>query len=354
MLIDIWNRRGSGFAGALRITAVALAISYPVLAHGASLLGSSALTIASVVVLAAAMLFRPAIEGRRWAWFALPLAALAIMGLWRLDAAALVLFLPPILLNGFLAWLFGHTLARSSTPLIERVVRLLQPPGLPFEPGVFAYARRLTLLWTALFLILGTTSLLLAAFATPGGLLESAGFRTPVAVRLETWSLVANVLNYGIVAAAFLAEFAYRRRRFPRRPYRNLFDFFRRMAAITPGLLATFGRPAAQTGESPMEAGFTVPADHPAFAGHFPGRPVFPAVALLDIVVEAAGSLRGAPIAVAGLPRAKFLVPLMPGDRGIVRLELRTDRIDFVVSRGGERVAEGVLQLRGAGPPRDG
>ena len=348
MLIDIWKRGRNGWPAALRMVAVALAFAYPVLAHGASLLGNAALTLASVVVLAAAIFLRPLSEGRRWAWFALPLAALAILALWRVDAAALVLFLPPVLLNVFLGWLFGHTLARGSKPLIERVVRLLQPPRLPFEPGVFEYARQLTRLWTALFLILGATSLVLAALATPGGLLETAGIPPPLPVRLETWSLFANVLNYLVVAVVFLAEFSYRRRRFPGRPYRGLLDFLRRMAAISPALVTTFGRSAARTAAPAFETAFTVPSDHPAFAGHFPGRPVFPAVALLDTVIEAAGVMQGAPIAVAGLPRAKFLAPLGPGDSGLIRLELRADRIDFQVSRAGQRVAEGVLQLRGA------
>ncbi len=354
MLKDIWKRCENRWPATPRIAAVTLAFAYPVLAHTASLLGSSSLTLASVVVLAAATLLRPLTEGRRWAWLALPLAALAIMGLWRIDAAALVLFLPPVLLNVFLAWLFGHTLARGSTPLIERVVRLLQPPGQPFEPGVIDYARRLTLLWTALFLMLATTSLMLAALATPGGLLETAGIRASVAVRLETWSLFANVLNYLIVAAVFLAEFAYRRRRFPGRPYRNLLDFFRRMAAIAPALVATIGKPARRIAGPTFEALFTVPMEHAAFAGHFPDRPVFPAVALLDTVIAAAGSMQGAPIAVAGLPRAKFLAPLGPGDSGSIRLKLHTDRIEFEVRRGSERVAEGVLRLRRPGSPGDG
>lgn len=354
MRIDIWNLRENRWPAAARWIALALAAAYPVLAHGASILGSAGLTLASVIVLAAAMIFRPLTEGHRWAWVALPLAALAILGLWRIEAAALVLFLPPVLLNAFLAWLFGHTLARSSTPLIERVVRLLQPPGLPFEPGVIDYARRLTGLWTGLFLVLGSTSLVLALLATPDGLFERSGIRAAVTVRLETWSLFANVLNYLIVAAVFLAEFAYRRRRFPGRPYRNLPDFLRRMAAIAPVLAASFGKPVTRAEGVVVEAAFTVPVEHPAFAGHFPGRPVFPAVALLDTVIEAAGSRLGSQIAVAGLPRAKFLVPLEPGDTGTIRLERRADRIAFQVSRGAQRVAEGVLRLHTTESSGDG
>ena len=31
---------------------------------------------------------------------------------------------------------------------------------------------------------------------------------------------------------------------------------------------------------------FTIPADHPALPGHFPGQPIVPGVVVLDRVVE--------------------------------------------------------------------
>jgi uncharacterized membrane protein/3-hydroxymyristoyl/3-hydroxydecanoyl-(acyl carrier protein) dehydratase len=337
-----------------RFVAVALAVAYPLLAHAASTCHSRPLTIASVVVLAAAVLYRPLVDRRQWAYLALPVVALMIAGLARLDAVALVLFAPPVLLNAYLAWLFGHTLAYGNTPLIERLVRLLQPPELPFEPGVISYARTLTRLWTAFFILLGATNLALAALATPGGLFEVAGIRTPVMVSIETWSLFANVLNYLLVAAVFLVEFTYRRRRFPGRPYRNLLDFFRRSASVAPALAATFNRKSpisAAPARTIKETGFAVPEDHPAFAGHFPGRPVLPAVVLLDMVIESARSSLGMHLIVTGLPRAKFMAPLGPGDRGTIRLKLCGDQLEFGVSRGGARVAQGVFQLRTGGRP---
>lgn len=333
-----------------RSTAVALAVAYPILAHLASVLESRAWTLASVAVLCAAALGRPLAEGRQAAWLALPLVGVVVAALARLDAVALLLFFPPVLLNAYLAWLFGHTLASGSTPLIERLVRLLQPPGVPFEAGVIEYARRLTGLWTGLFLLFGTTNLVLAALATPGGLLETAGIRAGVRLPLEAWSLFANVLNYLIVAALFLIEFAWRRRRFPGRPYRNLPDFLRRAAAVAPALAASLGR-----GRSTREAGsvverdFTVPADHPAFAGHFPGRPVLPAVVLLDTVLETARECFGRRLDLSGLPRAKFTAPLAPGDRGTIRLKLSATGLEFEVRRGREKVAQGLLQLRAGG-----
>lgn len=357
MLINIWNKNGFRASRVRRVIAVTLAVAFPVLAHGASILKSPGLTIASVAILAAAILFKPLTEGRRPAWLVLPVVVAALIGLWHIDAASLVLFLPPVLLNVFLAWLFGHTLARGSTPLIERLVRLLQPPGEPPESAVIRYAGRLTRVWAALFVMLATVNLGLAACVTPGGLLETIGMQAPLPISRNTWSLFANVLNYAIVAAFFLLEYAYRRRRFPNRPYRNLPEFLRRAVAVGPALAATIGSgraPAASAADEPLgretlEIALDVPMDHPAFAGHFPGRPVLPAVVLLERVIEAAEMLCGGPLAIAEMPRVKFVSPLAPGDKSSIRLRRERELVHFEVRRGAIRVAQGVFRIGGGG-----
>ncbi len=51
-------------------------------------------------------------------------------------------------------------------------------------------------------------------------------------------------------------------------------------------------------------------ADHPAFAGHFPGAPIVPGVLLLDAALHAC---EAAGVAVTGIAAAKFLQPVTPG-----------------------------------------
>ena len=65
---------------------------------------------------------------------------------------------------------------------------------------------------------------------------------------------------------------------------------------------------------------FTISPDHPALAGHFPGRPVVPGVLLLESALAAipsAGTWR-----LQSIPAAKFLHPVLPGQVVQLRIEL--------------------------------
>src|SRR5690606_27073371 len=58
---------------------------------------------------------------------------------------------------------------------------------------------------------------------------------------------------------------------------------------------------------------WTVPADLPYFQGHFPGQPVFPAVGIVDATLHALSVHHGSKLTLAGVPQAKFLHPILPG-----------------------------------------
>lgn len=218
----------------MRVLSTLLALAYPLLAHGAAYWQSPGLALLAAADLLILVALPGLLRRRPIAWLLLLVAAPALWALSRLDLATLPLFAPPILLNAFLAWLFGHTLAHGRMPLIERIIRAMRGEPSELDPAIVRYARRLTLLWSGLFLLLALISLVLALLAVPQGLLSSFGVAPPVAVPLTLWSLFANVLNYLLVALFFVAEYAWRKRVFPDQPYRNFGDFLQRMLRLGP------------------------------------------------------------------------------------------------------------------------
>jgi len=211
---------------------ILLGCSYPPLAHLAALSGRPGLIAASIGWLLILILLPELRRRSLTAWVVL---AAGLAGLYAITGSSAPLrmqFLPPILMFAFMAWVFGHTLLRDRMPLIESIIRALNDPGDSLDEEVLRYARRLTAVWTGLFVLLGVINTGLALCAEPGGLLLTFGLQPVVTVPLSLWSLFANVLNYLLVAALFVVEFMYRQRRFPHQPYRGLLDFTRRVAGL--------------------------------------------------------------------------------------------------------------------------
>ena len=217
-----------------------LVLAYPVVAHLAVILDSRPLLVAALALLIVMPMLPALTRGSVAAWIALPAI---VAGLWWVSHsthATLPLYIAPILVPGFMAGVFGSSLLAGQTPLIEQMIRLMEPGdhgGVP-EETVWAYARNLTRGWTLLFVTISTTSLVLGLLAEPDGLLLAAGIEPPVTVSQEAWSLFANCIGYLLVAVFFVIEYAYRRQRFPRQPYRNILDFLLRVLAAMPRLVS--------------------------------------------------------------------------------------------------------------------
>lgn len=89
---------------------------------------------------------------------------------------------------------------------------------------------------------------------------------------------------------------------------------------------------------------WTVPADHPAFAGHFPGRPIVPGVVLLDQAILFAEQALGHPAICWQVGNAKFFSPVGPGEILVFSLQERSNGgIAFTVRAGGRDIASGSL-----------
>lgn len=93
--------------------------------------------------------------------------------------------------------------------------------------------------------------------------------------------------------------------------------------------------------------------DHPTAAGHFPGNPIIPGALLLDAVLLALGGDARDAIGGVEIRSVKFLRPVRPGDRLLIRWERRPNgetRFEGLL-RDPERVAlTGVVRLGAVSP----
>jgi 3-hydroxymyristoyl/3-hydroxydecanoyl-(acyl carrier protein) dehydratase len=87
-----------------------------------------------------------------------------------------------------------------------------------------------------------------------------------------------------------------------------------------------------------------IAVDHPAFAGHFPGRPMLPGVALLAEAMEAAAGAPALAKAIGSAPLltvVKFLAPVAPGATLDIDVQLEASTVAFRIDAAGSPVAVG-------------
>ncbi|MHB8910321.1 MAG: 3-hydroxyacyl-ACP dehydratase FabZ family protein [Syntrophales bacterium] len=114
----------------------------------------------------------------------------------------------------------------------------------------------------------------------------------------------------------------------------------------------------AATGER-MTASAVVPGDSAWYAGHFPGNPILPGIAILALVKEAiiASELReGRRVMITRLGRVRFRLPVKPDD--VMTLEITREKKHdgmvaylFSVNLAGEAACTGAFTARLAEGP---
>lgn len=229
--------------------AVVLAVSYPLLLLAGVWWDAGILRHAGLLALIIAVGLPGLVAGRRSAWLGTTIATAGFLWLVRSGSTMLPLLLAPVLIPAGAAWIFGRTLLPGRVALIEQLVRVLHGGEL-VDHARLLYARRLTIAWTALLAALAASNAALGAVTSPGGLVDHFGIDLPFSVSNRLWAGWTGVAGYAVVALFFVAEFAYRQRRFPQQPYDGFVDFVRRSAAAAPALLA--GRaPASGNDKAP-------------------------------------------------------------------------------------------------------
>jgi 3-hydroxyacyl-[acyl-carrier-protein] dehydratase len=89
-----------------------------------------------------------------------------------------------------------------------------------------------------------------------------------------------------------------------------------------------------------------IPADHPAFAGHFPGMPILPGALLLDETLHAIGTDLDLDLTQWQVTSAKFLEAACPGDAlAIEHSAAANGTLRFAVRIAGRPALTGTLTL---------
>jgi 3-hydroxyacyl-[acyl-carrier-protein] dehydratase len=96
-----------------------------------------------------------------------------------------------------------------------------------------------------------------------------------------------------------------------------------------------------------MESSLPVAADHPAYSGHFPGRPILPGVVMLAEAVAAIAQSTGRAVDRWSIANAKFLQPVAPGTALVlVQTTHASGGVGFEIRAGDRVVATGALTPR--------
>lgn len=172
----------------------------------------------ALLAFGAHILWPALLRARPWAW--LMMLILGAAGAWAVfsgDGRALVQ-LVPVLIFLMLALFFGRTLVGDSVPLVTRIAAgvrdiPLQRTAQDMEPALLRYTRRVTVLWTGVFLILAGEDLLMLWLAPP-----------------LPWPYVVNAANFVIVLGLLGGEYLYHSRHYPNAKHNNFLDFIRDVA----------------------------------------------------------------------------------------------------------------------------
>jgi 3-hydroxymyristoyl/3-hydroxydecanoyl-(acyl carrier protein) dehydratase len=128
------------------------------------------------------------------------------------------------------------------------------------------------------------------------------------------------------------------------------------LQALAVRHLKTGGAIAGTRGTLPAAAVYTalpIAEDHAAFAGHFPGFPILPGAALLDVALHEIERARSIDLTQWSVASAKFLAAVRPGDALTLEHSAAGDAtIRFVIRTATRAVASGMLTAMRA--PGDG
>ena len=89
-----------------------------------------------------------------------------------------------------------------------------------------------------------------------------------------------------------------------------------------------------------------IPAEHPCFKGHFPGHPIFPAVAQIDLVLDQLQRFWNHPLTVLDVRKAKFPAPILPDTIVHISVKIQDDTVLWRIFGHDKTYSQGTLLIK--------
>lgn len=209
---------------------------YPLLAIIGAVTHRQVFALLAMALVLTVLLLPQLLMRRGLAWVIWGVVLLALGFVWQRGFAGVLLEALPIVIHALLAVWFGHTLA-TTEPLVQRFIIAIEGAERLQQPGVVAYARQVTWFWTLLLAAQAVLMTVLLLCADRSGLLLRFGLAAPVHVP-ERWAAAwLHLGSYALLAAAFLLEYLYRRRRLRHLTHPGLHDMLLQLAMHWPQLV---------------------------------------------------------------------------------------------------------------------
>lgn len=105
-----------------------------------------------------------------------------------------------------------------------------------------------------------------------------------------------------------------------------------------------------QTEQTEISREISVPPDSPWFSGHFPGEPILPGIAQLQLVFDAIRDFLGEELTISSLKRVRFKQIIRPDDR--MKISIKPDeknKYSFTVTVNSEISCSGIMTVMKSG-----
>lgn len=181
-------------------------LQFPVLTHVGILIGNRSLSFLAFLLLTLGFCIQLIRVNRLYQIAAMVAASSVLSYLYLRGMTDWLVYVPPIFIPLFLTFFFGATLRRGRESIVTSIGERARGP---LDDDMRAYTRKVTLVWTLVFLCLSLEALLLALID-----------------QTIIWSWLVNIFNPLLIIVIFVGEFAYRKQRFPQHDHPRFIDYF--------------------------------------------------------------------------------------------------------------------------------